>query len=161
MEIGGETLLNALIPYNVNTNSVRQRFWDGQDKLLRDDLTMLKGNHLLGFGGAYQRNFDYVSRTDNGNGVNDQIVYQMTSTGINFTNSPYIPATVPSSQYSNYESLVRRGSGNRQPAAGDVYPLGSATQPAAGGHSRHRQGRSSRTTACTSTTPGTRSPVSP
>jgi hypothetical protein len=104
VEIGGETA-NALIPYNVNTTSVRQRVWDGQDKLLRDDLTMLKGNHLLGFGGAYQRNFDYVSRTDNGNGVNDQIVYQVTNTGINFTNSPYIPTTVPASQYSNYESL--------------------------------------------------------
>jgi len=106
VEIGGEAAgLNALIPYNVNANGVRQRFWDGQDKLLRDDLTTLKGNHLLGFGGAYQRNFDYFSRTDNGNGVNDQIVYQIASTGINFTNSPYIPATVPSSQLSNYESL--------------------------------------------------------
>jgi hypothetical protein len=106
VEVGGEAAgLNALIPYNVNASGVRQRFWDGQDKLLRDDLTILKGNHLLGFGGAYQRNFDYFSRTDNGNGVNDQIVYQITSTGINFTNSPYIPATVPSSQLSNYESL--------------------------------------------------------
>jgi Carboxypeptidase regulatory-like domain len=106
VEIGGEAAgLNALIPYNVNANSIKQRLWDGQDKLLRDDVTRLKGNHLLGFGGAYQRNFNYLSRTDNGNGVNDQIVYQVNSTGINFTNSPYIPATVPSSQLSNYESL--------------------------------------------------------
>jgi hypothetical protein len=104
VEIGGESG-NALIPYNVNTTSVRQRFWDGQDLLLRDDLTSLKGNHLLGFGGSYQRNFDYVLRTDNGNGVNDQIVYQIANTGINFTNSPYIPTTVPASQYSNYEAL--------------------------------------------------------
>jgi hypothetical protein len=106
VEIGGETAgLNALIPYNVNANGVKQRFWDGQDKLLRDDLTILKGNHLLGLGGAYQRNFDTFSRTDNGLGVNNQIVYQINSTGVNFTNSPYIPATVPSSQLSNYESL--------------------------------------------------------
>jgi hypothetical protein len=104
VEIGGETG-NALIPYNVNTASVRQRVWDGQDKLLRDDLTVLKSNHFFGFGGAYQRNFDYVSRTDNGNGVNDQVVYQITNTGLGFTNSPYIPATVPASQYSNYESV--------------------------------------------------------
>jgi len=105
VEIGGEGAgLNALIPYNVNSNGVKQRFWDGQDKQLRDDLTMLKGNHLLGFGGAWQRNFDYFSRTDNGS-VNDQIVYQITSAGINFTNSPYIPTTVPSSQLTNYETL--------------------------------------------------------
>jgi len=105
VEIGGEAAgLNALIPYNVNTNGARQRFWDGQDKLLRDDLTTLKGNHLLGFGGAYQHNLDSFLRTD-ANGVNNQVVYQIAGTGLNFTNSPYIPATVPSSQFSNYESL--------------------------------------------------------
>lgn len=95
----------ALIPYNVNTQSVRQRFWDGQDNMLKDDITMIHGNHLFQFGGTYQRNFDYHSRTDNGNGINDQVVYQITSTGINFTNSPYIPSTVPTSQQSSYENL--------------------------------------------------------
>ena len=90
----------------MNTQSVRQRFWDGQDKSLKDDLTMLKGNHLFGFGGSYQRNFDYHSRTDNGSAVNDQISYLSTSSGFNWT-SPvqYIPTTVPSSSYSSWESL--------------------------------------------------------
>jgi hypothetical protein len=107
LEIGGEAGAGSgLIPYNVNTQSVRQRFWDGQDKQLRDDLTMLKGNHLFSFGGAYARNFDYHSRTDNGEGVNDQVSYLSTSSGFNWT-SPvqYIPTTVPSSQYSSYEGL--------------------------------------------------------
>ena len=27
----------VLAPYNVNTQNVRTRFWDGQDKFLRDD----------------------------------------------------------------------------------------------------------------------------
>ncbi len=89
LEIGGESS-NALIPYNVNTQSVRQRFWDGQDKQMRDDLTMLKGNHLFGFGGSYARNFDYHSRTDNGAGVNNQISYLSTSSGFNWT-SPTRP----------------------------------------------------------------------
>jgi len=105
LEIGGESA-SALIPYNVNTQSVRQRFWDGQDKMLRDDISVLKGNHLLSFGGAYQRNFDYHSRTDNGEGTNDQISYLSTNAGLNFTPSTgsYIPAAVPSSQVSNYEN---------------------------------------------------------
>ena len=91
VEIGGEsTRLRRLIPYNVNTQSIRQRFWDGQDKQLRDDLTMLKGNHLFGFGGAYERNFDYHSRTDNGAGVNNQITYESYNAGINWT-SPERP----------------------------------------------------------------------
>ncbi len=101
LEIGGESS-SALIPYNVNTQSVRQRFWDGQDKQLRDDLTMLKGNHLLAFGGSYQRNFDYHSRTDNGAGVNDQISYLSTQSGFNWAN--YIPSSVPSAYYSTWES---------------------------------------------------------
>ena len=73
------------IPYNVNTQSIRQRFWDGQDKTIRDDMTILKGNHLFTFGGAYARNFDYHSRTDNGAGVNNQISYLSTSSGFNWT----------------------------------------------------------------------------
>ncbi len=104
LEIGGEST-NALIPYNVNTQSVRQRFWDGQDKLYKDDLTWIRGNHLVQFGGSYQRNFDYHTRTDNGVGINNAIVYQSTSANINFSNSPYIPTTVPSNQQSAYETL--------------------------------------------------------
>jgi hypothetical protein len=104
LEIGGEST-GALIPYNVNSQSIRQRFWDGQDKQLRDDMAMLKGNHLFTFGGAYSRNYDYHSRSDNGAGINYQISYLSSSSGFNWT-SPvqYIPATVPSSQYSTYES---------------------------------------------------------
>lgn len=104
LEIGGEST-NALIPFNVNTQSVRQRFWDGQDKLYKDDITWIRGNHLLQVGGSYQRNFDYHTRTDNGVGINNAIVYQSTSANINFSNSPYIPATVPTNQQSSYETL--------------------------------------------------------
>jgi len=104
LEIGGEST-NALIPYNVNTQSIRQRFWDGQDKVIRDDLSLLKGNHLFAFGGSYARNFDYHSRTDNGAAVNDQISYLSTSSNFNWT-SPvqYIPTNVPTSSYSTYET---------------------------------------------------------
>ncbi len=96
---------NALIPYNINTQSVRQRFWDAHDTFLREDLTLIKGKHLFQFGGSYQHNFDYHTRTDNGVGVNDQIVYQITPTNINFGNSPYIPSTVPSANQSAYADL--------------------------------------------------------
>ena len=70
LEPMGEFSTTALTPYNVNTQNVRTRFWDGQDKFFRDDLTMLKGNHLFTFGGAYQRNFDWHQRSDNGGGIN-------------------------------------------------------------------------------------------
>jgi hypothetical protein len=76
LEPFGETT-NALIPYNVNTQSVRTRFWDGHDNFLRDDWTMLKGNHLFTFGGAYQRNWDWHQRSDNGGGINYQPTYML------------------------------------------------------------------------------------
>ncbi len=46
LEIGGETA-SALIPYNVNNQNTRQRFWDGHDSLFKDDVTWIKGNHVI------------------------------------------------------------------------------------------------------------------
>ena len=69
-------------PYNVDTQHTRTRFWDGHDQLFRDDLSWLKGNHLLQIGGQYQHNFNWHQRTDNGGGINYQPVYQLgTSSG--------------------------------------------------------------------------------
>lgn len=64
-------------PYNVNTQSTRNRFWDGHDQMLRDDISMLKGNHLFAFGGTYEHNWDYHQRSDNGGGINNQPVYML------------------------------------------------------------------------------------
>jgi hypothetical protein len=93
----------ALIPFNVNTQSVRQRVWDGQDKMIRDDVTWLKGNHLFQFGGLYQRNYDYHTRTDNGSTVNNQIVYQV---AYNSIGGFAFPNNVPSTQQSLYKNLA-------------------------------------------------------
>jgi Carboxypeptidase regulatory-like domain len=115
LNLGGESTATTpgLIPYTVNSQAIRQRFWDGQDKQIRDDLTMLKGNHLFGFGGAYQRNFDYHSRSDNGAGVNNSITYEVANAGFNWSSPSiqYIPTGVPSSGYSNYESLYAEVTG--------------------------------------------------
>jgi Carboxypeptidase regulatory-like domain len=73
----GESQIENLAPYNVNTQQTRTRFWDGHDNMVRDDLSMLKGNHLFQFGGQYQHNFNWHQRTDNGGGINYQPVYQL------------------------------------------------------------------------------------
>jgi Carboxypeptidase regulatory-like domain len=70
-------LPTVLAPYNVNTQQVRTRFWDGHDNFLRDDVTVLHGNHLFQFGGQYQRNWNYHQRTDNGGGINYTLTYQL------------------------------------------------------------------------------------
>lgn len=94
----GEFATTALLPYNVNTQSVRTRFWDGKDNFFRDDISMLKGNHFLTFGGAYQRNWDYHQRSDNGGGINYQPTYQLgdSSGGGLVDFSSTVPANVSS-----------------------------------------------------------------
>jgi hypothetical protein len=107
---------SALIPYNVRNQSTRQRVWDGQDKMLRDDLTWVRGNHLIQFGGQLQNNFNYHTRTDNGSTINNQVVYQISrGGGLSFTTgcgasgtSSCTPGTsnFPSSQANRYRNLA-------------------------------------------------------
>jgi len=41
--------IQDLGPYNVNTQQTRTRYWDGHDQMVRDDVSNLRGNHLLQF----------------------------------------------------------------------------------------------------------------
>jgi Carboxypeptidase regulatory-like domain len=79
-EFGSNLPNQSLSPYNVNTQGIRTRFWDGHDNYLRDDITVLHGNHLFQFGGIYQRNWDYHQRTDNGGGINYTLTYLLGDT---------------------------------------------------------------------------------
>jgi len=72
---GGE--LETLAPYDVDNQNTRTRFWDGKDNMIRDDLSILKGNHLFQLGGMYQHNFNWHQRTDNGGTINNQPVYDL------------------------------------------------------------------------------------
>ena len=86
-------------PYNVNTQQTRTRFWDGQDNMIRDDATWLKGKHMIQFGGMYQHNFNWHERTDNGGGINYYPVYQLGTTGgAGINMSGYVPAAVSSTK---------------------------------------------------------------
>ncbi len=73
----GESGTGVLSPYNLDTQDIRTRFWDGKDHFLSDNITMLKGHHLIQFGGQYQHNFNYHQRTDNGGGINFTPTYQL------------------------------------------------------------------------------------
>ena len=105
----GESATNVLAPYNLDTQDVRTRFWDGQDNMIRDDLSWSKGTHFFQFGGTYQRNWNYHQRTDNGGGINYNTVY-WTGASVGSTNGMnmvgYIPDAISAaggSQLSNYQ----------------------------------------------------------
>ncbi|HEY6392365.1 MAG TPA: carboxypeptidase-like regulatory domain-containing protein, partial [Bryobacteraceae bacterium] len=104
VEVGGESQVGSLIPYNVDSQNVRQRFWDGHDYYLSDSMSLLKGNHLFQFGGAYQRNYDYHGRDDNGVGINTSIVYQVGGTNVN-AGAYRLPDGAAASAATNYPIL--------------------------------------------------------
>ena len=73
----GEQSVQVLSPYNVSTQQIRERVWDGHDHFFADDLTLIHGNHFIQFGGQYQHNFAFHNRTDNGGGINYTTTYQL------------------------------------------------------------------------------------
>lgn len=97
---------NALIPYNVNTQSVRIRFWDGHDWYYRDDLSYLHGNHLFQIGGLYQHNWNFHTRDDNGSGTFNNPVFLVSKkdSGVVIP-SKYQPAGLSSSQLAAWDPL--------------------------------------------------------
>jgi hypothetical protein len=115
LEIGGEGVTggipNALIPYNVNAQNVRTRFWDGQDHTLRDDLTLVDGNHMFQFGGSYQHNFMYHQRNDNGQSTMAATTYVIQGgsavSGLSMAAGgvTYRPVGLPSGQQNNWDNL--------------------------------------------------------
>jgi hypothetical protein len=102
IEPEGESSANVLAPFNLNTQGVRTRFWDGKDNMFRDDLSWSKSKHFFQFGGTYQRNWNYHQRTDNGGGINYQTVYLtgsgVTANGMDMTG--FIPTAVSDAKLS-------------------------------------------------------------
>jgi len=110
VEIGGESLQGSLIPYNVDSQDVRQRFWDGHDYFLSDTVSKLKGNHLLQFGGSYLRQFLYHGRNDNGVGIDTSPTYQVGGTGLN-ANAYALPDGLAASAAAAYPILFNEITG--------------------------------------------------
>jgi Carboxypeptidase regulatory-like domain len=75
--MAGQSETQDLSPFNTDNQNIRRRFWDGHDQSLRDDLSLLKGNHLFAFGGTYLHNFDYHQRNDSGGTINAFPVYSL------------------------------------------------------------------------------------
>ncbi|MSV30094.1 MAG: hypothetical protein EXQ52_15315 [Bryobacterales bacterium] len=93
------------LPYQVNRNNSLSRYWNGQDKVVRDDLSLVHGNHLFQFGGNYTRLFLQHQRNDNGSNMTTTPTYLLGAGAGILTPTTYIPSTVPASEYGNWNSL--------------------------------------------------------
>jgi hypothetical protein len=79
--LGESSATTVLAPFNVNAQNIRTRIWDGKDNFFSDNLSKLKGDHLIQFGGQYQHNTNYHQRTDNGASINYTPTYQIGDAG--------------------------------------------------------------------------------
>jgi hypothetical protein len=79
--LGESSATTVLAPFNVNAQNIRTRIWDGKDNFFRDDLTKIKGEHVIQVGFQYQHNFNYHQRTDNGASINYTPTYQIGDAG--------------------------------------------------------------------------------
>ena len=84
-----------LVPMNIDTQNSRFRIWDGHDWNFQDNLSWLKGNHLLQFGGFDYHQWMHHARNDAVVSGLTQLVYQLTGSGLYMTDSyqPTICAT--------------------------------------------------------------------
>jgi hypothetical protein len=110
---GGDTT-NALVPINLNTGGARTRLWNSHNFGYRDDLSWVKGSHLVQVGGSWSHFWTYFQRDDNQVGSLISLQYFMTNgNGLSFPSAYRPPACsstlttdcLPSSQTSNWDNL--------------------------------------------------------
>jgi hypothetical protein len=77
-----------LVPMNMDTQNSRYRIWDGHDWNFADNLSWLKGNHLLQFGGSDYHQWMHHAR-------NDAVVSGLTSLNYQLTGGSGMVMTAP------------------------------------------------------------------
>ncbi len=111
---GGDTV-NAVVPLNIDTQNARTRLWNSHGLGLRDDVSWVRGNHLLQFGGSFNHTWVFFRRDDGQQNSQKTLQYFMGNTigGISFP-SAYQPRPctttttsncLPSSQVGNWNNL--------------------------------------------------------
>ncbi len=92
----------GLVPLNINTQDARPRLWDGHDYDFRDNVSKIAGTHLIQFGGEFFPERWKFDRYDNVVGGLTQLIYQVSSSGINIPSS-LLPAGLPTNEASSFK----------------------------------------------------------
>jgi hypothetical protein len=64
LSILGEGIGTGMQPINVDTQNARSRLWNGKDYSIFEDLSWVKGKHLIQFGGRFSSQHFYHRRDD-------------------------------------------------------------------------------------------------
>ncbi len=104
LQIYQESQVNGLVPMNVDTQNARSRIWDGKDYSLNDDVSWLKGQHVIQFGGAFRHQNFYHVRDDKVVGGLAEPLYFIEYTSSDMTiPTDYMPASLATGQSTNWK----------------------------------------------------------
>ncbi len=118
LELGGNST-NGLVPINLNTTGARTRLWNGHNYNLRDNVSWLKGTHLIRAGGTFSRASVNFFRDDGQVGLVKPAYLITQTSGLNIPAAyrpPSCTATLtanclPTSQNSNWNNLYAQALG--------------------------------------------------
>ena len=105
LQIYAESNVSGLVPMNIDTQNARSRIWNGKDYTLNEELSWLKGTHLLQFGGAFRHQHFYHVRDDKVVGGLAEPVYFSEWTTKHLDISNYRPSTLVSGDEHNWDKL--------------------------------------------------------
>ena len=105
LQIYAESNTSGLVPLNIDTQNARSRVWDGKDYTLNEELSWLKGTHLLQFGGAFRHQHFYHVRDDKVVGGLAEPVYFSEWTSKHLDLSAYRPSSLLEADQHNWDKL--------------------------------------------------------
>src|SRR5579859_6897018 len=105
VQIYAESNVSGMVPMNIDTQNARSRIWDGKDYTLNEELSWLKGTHLLQFGGAFRHQHFYHVRDDKVVGGLAEPIYFSEWTSKHLDLSAYRPSTLVSGDEHNWDKL--------------------------------------------------------
>ncbi len=105
LTIGSESRTAALIPVNFDTQNARGRVWNGKDLTFNDQVSWIKGNHLVQFGGEARRQHFLHLRDDKVlRGLVDPVYQVLQSNNIDRDSIPK-PGGLSTSQQSRWNNF--------------------------------------------------------
>lgn len=105
LQIYAENNVSGLVPMNIDTQNARSRIWDGKDYTVNEELSWLKGSHLLQFGGSYRHQHFFHVRDDKVVGGLAEPIYFAEWTSKNMDISAYRPASITTDDQHNWDKL--------------------------------------------------------
>jgi Carboxypeptidase regulatory-like domain len=104
LQINRENRDSGMVPINVDTQNARQRTWNGRDLNFTDNVSWMKGSHMLQFGGRSQLQHFFHRRDDKVVGGITSPIYYVARGGDfqHTTGFPANPLTISDTLWNRY-----------------------------------------------------------